>query len=176
MFGNRRRRNSEFLLSSKTQQPAHKTDVPSAIWQVRQRDVSKVEVDSQCSGIDVFAIRNFSRPPKLNNKLTKRMCRLLYGRFGNKAFRKLIVSVRELKSLQFGNSPVLLNSTTSSQSGCVVSNMAGSATRRSQSLGINVVAIRKFSCPPQLINKLTKGCNREQTNSIKQGQSNGMID
>jgi hypothetical protein len=34
--------------------------------------------------------------------------------------------------------------------------MAGSATRRSQSLGINVVAIWKFSCPPQLNNKLTK--------------------
>ena len=108
--------------------------------------------------INVLAIWKFSRPPQLDNNLTKRTRRLLYGRFGNETFRKLklIVSVRESTSLQFGNSPVLLNSTTSSRNGCVVCYMAGSATRRSQSLGINVVAIRKLSCPPQFNNKLTK--------------------
>ena len=78
--------------------------------------------------INVVAIRKSSRPPKLNT-LTKRMRRLLHGRFGNETSRKLIVSVWESKSLQFRSSSVLLNSTSSRQ-GCIVCYMAGSATRR----------------------------------------------
>jgi hypothetical protein len=77
-------RNLEVLLSSSTQQ-AHKTDASSAIWQVWQRDILKV--DSQRLRINVVAILKSSCPPQLN-KLTPRM-RRLYGRFGNETQQRL---------------------------------------------------------------------------------------
>jgi hypothetical protein len=104
-------------------------------------------------------LSQFENPPVLLNKLTKRMPRLLYCTLGNVTFRKLIArSVQESTTLQFGNSPVLLNSTASSQTDAL------SAIWQvwhqdvlkvdSQCLGINVVTIRRFSGPPQ-VNKLS---------------------
>jgi hypothetical protein len=81
-------------------------------------------------------------------------------------WQRHVARVWESTLSQFESSPVLLKSTTSSRNGCIVCYMAASATRRSQSLGINVVAIRKFSCPPQLNNKLTKRMRRLLYGSI----------